>query len=103
MFKTDFNGILVNKYENGLDYISEHSDDESALSSIGVLCVSYGAIRKFRICDRETRKIVMDVLTNENEILHMGGDFQKEFMHGIPVEKKVTDPRWSFTFRKHLL
>ena len=31
----------------------------------------------------------------------MVGDFQKEFTHEIPVEKKVTMERYSFTFRKH--
>jgi len=31
----------------------------------------------------------------------MGGDFQKEFLHEIPVQKKIKEPRFSFTFRKH--
>ena len=34
-------------------------------------------------------------------MLQMGGDFQKEFTHEIPIEKKVKEPRISFTFRKH--
>ena len=28
IFETNFNGILVNKYKSGEDYISKHSDDE---------------------------------------------------------------------------
>ena len=100
-FKTRFNGILVNKYANGLDNIGEHSDDESQLDNAGVVAISYGAIRKFRIRDKKTKKIVMDIPTLPNQIIQMAGDFQKEFKHGIPVEKKVKEPRISFTFRKH--
>lgn len=33
----------------------------------------------------------------------MGGNFQKEFTHEIPIEKKITDTRYSLTFRKHLV
>ena len=32
----------------------------------------------------------------------MAGDFQKEFTHEIPAEKKIKEGRISFTFRKHL-
>lgn len=101
IFSSDFNGILVNKYSSGEDYIGRHSDDESDLSDIGVVCVSYGATRKFRIRDKITGKIVVDVPTVSGEIWIMDGDFQKEFTHEIPIEKKVKQPRISFTFRKH--
>lgn len=101
IFNSDFNGILVNKYESGEDYIGKHSDDETGLSNVGVVCVSYGAVRKFRIRDKQTGKIVTDVPTTSGEIWIMGGDFQKEFTHEIPIEKKVKQPRISFTFRKH--
>jgi alkylated DNA repair dioxygenase AlkB len=72
------------------------------LSSAGVVSVSFGASRKFRIRDKATNNIVIDIPTNSNEILIMGGDFQKEFTHEVPVEKKITTARISFTFRKHL-
>jgi alpha-ketoglutarate-dependent dioxygenase alkB family protein 2 len=35
----EFNGILVNKYINGRDYISAHSDDESGLDTVGVVSI----------------------------------------------------------------
>lgn len=101
MFNTNFNGILINKYYNGDDYIGTHSDDEKNLSDIGVVCISYGVTRKFRIRDKSTKKIVMDISLKENEIVHMGGNFQKEFTHEIPIEKKIKGVRYSFTFRKH--
>ena len=98
---TDFNGILVNKYKDGNDYISSHSDDESGISNKGVVSISYGAIRKFRIRDKNTNSIVKDINLNPYQIIHMGGDFQTEFKHEVPVQKLIKEPRYSFTFRKH--
>jgi alkylated DNA repair dioxygenase AlkB len=102
-FNADFNGILINKYNDGNDYISAHSDDEKNLDMVGVVAISFGAIRTFRIRDKTTKKIITDIKTNPFEIIHMGGNFQKEFIHEIPIEKKVKDYRYSFTFRKHLV
>jgi alkylated DNA repair dioxygenase AlkB len=101
-FHSDFNGILINEYPDGEHYIGKHSDDETALSKAGVVCISYGALRKFRIRDKLTNKIVMDIPTTSKEIWVMGGNFQKEFTHEVPIEKKIKDARISFTFSKHL-
>jgi hypothetical protein len=38
-----------------------------------------------------------DIQTEPNKIIHMAGDFQKEFTHEIPMEKKKKNPRVSFT------
>lgn len=102
IFKSNFNGILVNKYSNGTDYIGKHSDNEKMLDKTGVVALSYGASRKFRIRNKITNKIIKDIATGHMELLHMGGNFQKEFTHEIPVEKKVNECRYSFTFRNHL-
>ena len=98
----DFNGILVNEYERGDDSISAHSDDEKGLSSIGVVSLSIGAVRKFRIRNKATKKKVVDVPTVPYTLLHMAGKFQEQFTHEIPKEKRIKDRRVSFTFRKHL-
>lgn len=102
-FDYNYNGILINKYTGGEDYIGKHSDDENGLDSkVGVIAVSYGAVRKFRIRNKVTGKIEIDVPTDPNKIIQMAGDFQKEFTHEIPIEKKVKGVRYSFTFRRHL-
>jgi alkylated DNA repair dioxygenase AlkB len=101
-FQGEYNGVLVNYYSNGSDYIGAHSDDERHLGSIGVISLSYGATRKFRIRDRSTKAIVMDVPLPSGLLVHMGGDFQKEFSHEIPMEKKIRECRYSLTFRHHL-
>jgi len=103
LFKVNFNGILVNRYADGKDYIGSHSDDEKNLTDVGVVAISYGAIRKFRIRDKKTNSIVKDIETIPNKIIQMAGKFQKEFKHEIPIERKITEPRYSFTFRKHTI
>ena len=102
-FDYDYNGILINKYSGGEDYIGKHSDDEKGLDSkVGVVALSYGKGRNFRIRCKDTGSIVKDVPTEPNKIIQMAGDFQKEFTHEIPIQKKINGTRYSFTFRKHL-
>ena len=100
-FNINFNGILINKYKNGEEYISAHSDDEKNLTDVGVVILSFGATRKLRIKDKSTKKKVLDVPLVSGEIIQMLGDFQKQFTHEIPIEKKVKEERYSFTFRCH--
>ena len=102
-FGTQFNGILVNKYMDGNDYISAHSDDETGIDLNGVISISYGAEIIFRIRKKDTKHIIYDELTTHCSILHMGGNFQKLYTHEIPIQKKIKEPRVSFTFRKHNL
>ena len=69
---------------------------------IGVLAISYGASRIFRIRDRSNGQIRLDFPTDNYQVIAMKGDFQKEFTHEVPLEKKVSNERYSFTFRKHI-
>lgn len=98
----EFNGILVNLYENGERYIGAHSDDESDLSPVGVASIAFGAVRNFRVRDKQTKKILHNIPHNPGDLLIMEGDFQKEFTHEIPVQKTVKNARVSLTFRLHL-
>jgi alkylated DNA repair dioxygenase AlkB len=103
LFDTDFNGILVNRYNEGCDSIGAHSDNEYGLDKKeGVVAISYGTERIFRIRGKMTKKIVHDESTTHCGILQMGGSFQSYYTHEIPVQKKVKGIRYSFTFRKHI-
>lgn len=102
---THFNGILVNHYINGEKYIGAHSDDERGLDKGGrnmVAGIAFGAIRKFRIRNKQTKAIVLDYPHTPGTLIVMEGDFQKEFTHEIPIEKKVKEERISVTFRHHI-
>lgn len=97
-----FNGVLVNLYPDGRSTIGSHSDNERELvPGVGVLALSFGATRKFRVRDKKTGKIVMDVPAKDGEIMWMAGDFQKEYKHEIPAELKIKEQRVSYTFRYH--
>ncbi|ADO67084.1 putative alkylated DNA repair protein [Cafeteria roenbergensis virus] len=101
MFNADFNGVLINYYKDGNETIGKHSDDERNLDNSGVISISYGQERIFRIRKKINNKIVLDLETNHLGLIHMGGDFQKEFTHEIPTQKKLTNGRYSLTFRHH--
>lgn len=103
IFESNFNGILINKYCDGNDYISAHCDDEKNIGICGVVAISYGATRLFRIRDKKTKNIVLDCPLESGDIIIMNGDFQKEFTHEIPIDKKVKEERYSLTFRHHLV
>lgn len=100
---TKFNGVLVNEYIDGTKTVGPHSDDERGLDkhTLCVAGIAYGAVRKFRIRNKETGKIVLDHDHQPCELLVMQGNFQKEFTHEIPQQKKVKDVRISLTFRHH--
>lgn len=101
---SNFNGILVNEYLDGTNCIGAHSDDESGLGNNGVVGISVGARRKFRIRHKHNKQIYdkeNEIFMESGDVIHMKGDFQKEFTHEIPVEKRVKAGRISFTFRYH--
>lgn len=102
-FDAQFNGILVNRYMNGDNYLSAHCDDESGLCArAGVVILTSGEPRTLRIRDKATKHQVADVPTETHRALQMAGDFQLEFTHEIPVAKRIRTVRYSFTFRRHL-
>jgi alkylated DNA repair dioxygenase AlkB len=100
---TNFNGILVNKYIDGNDNISAHSDDLTLLDHHSIVSISYGAERIFRIRNKNDKECVCNEYTTHCGILHMGGNFQQLYTHEIPIQRSVKDTRYSFTFRRHIV
>jgi alkylated DNA repair dioxygenase AlkB len=90
----------VNVYSDGEDSIGAHSDDESELWMSKVACLSLGASRIFRMKNKLSGAKV-DTVTKHGQLLVMEGNFQREFSHEIPVQKKITGKRISLTFRYH--
>ena len=101
---TKFNGILYNKYNSGEDCIGPHSDTEENLDTTGnrLICgLSFGAVRLFRIRDKNTGKRVLDHHLQHGTLIGMQGRFQDMYKHEIPVQKTVKGVRVSLTFRQH--
>jgi alkylated DNA repair dioxygenase AlkB len=103
--KSGFNGILVNVYDSGENYISAHSDDEAELDKeAGVVALSVGQERPLRIRDKVTKVKLCDAALQSGQFVQMcGAKFQKLVTHEIPKQKTVKGWRVSFTFRKHVL
>jgi alpha-ketoglutarate-dependent dioxygenase alkB family protein 2 len=122
-----FNGVLVNRYNGGNDYIGKHSDDESALDVVGVASITYYPEhfptrdpplrpRDFRVRARASgvrledgralskNDVAADVPLRNLDLCWMyGKDFQRTFAHEVPRRATSKDLRVSFTFRKHLI
>ena len=102
-----FNYWLGNHYKDGNQNIGMHSDDERDL--IGpIVSLSFGSTRYFDFRQRENKK----EKEKENNSLHklrlnleggsllfMGGETQRNYLHGIPLQKKITEPRINITLR----
>lgn len=99
-FNTDYNGILINKYDNGSNYIQKHSDSKNHPEN-GVLIISYGSTRNFRIYDKEDNKL-NDVPLIHGQMIHMGGDFQEEYEHDIEQDNSIKTSRYSLSFHKYM-
>lgn len=101
-FGSNFNAVLVNYYADGNDRIGAHGDDEQKLSKKRVAGVCWGAVRTFRIRNKETRKILLDYQWKAGTLLVMEGpSFQTTYTHEIPAQKKIKEPRISLTWRVH--
>lgn len=96
-----YNGVLVNWYEDGNQYISKHRDNEKGLvAGSPIVSITLGhSNRVFRIRDN-TGKIVLDKVLYDKDVFVMGGKFQNEYTHEIPKTKKVKYPRINITIRE---
>jgi len=105
---TEYNGILINSYEDGNDSISAHADNEKALilDEVGAVAINFGATRHMHFTT--TNPADPCQLGKKCRIELMGGhlmqmkgiNFQTRFKHAIRAEKGA-GRRVSFTFRKH--
>jgi len=92
-FETDFNGVLVNEYDNGNQFIEKHRDSKNH-PTVGVLIISYGATRTFRVFDSHNK--ITEIPLIHGHVLHMSGNFQKEFEHDLKKELKIKDILYHF-------
>ena len=100
--KQHFNGILVNRYNGGNDYVAAHSDRQHIEETEDVWSLSWGETRIFRIREKQTKRVVVDIPLKQGTLCEMNGDFQSRYTHEIVKEPKRTGTRYSFTFRRHL-
>lgn len=95
----NYNGILVNWYQDGSHYIGKHSDDEKDLvKNSPIYGFSFGESRPFHIHSKlGEEKYKFNLL--DNSLIIMGGECQKYYTHSINKSKKKLNSRISITIR----
>jgi alkylated DNA repair dioxygenase AlkB len=95
-----FNGVLLNLYRDGQDYIGWHSDDEKDLAKGAVIgSLSLGETRRFIFRRRDDHQNKIELSLSDGDFLIMGGETQKFWQHHVPKSAKSTQPRINLTFR----
>ena len=94
-----FNSVLLNRYRNGNDSISWHTDAEKELGQNPVIAsVNFGATRKFQLRHINTKEKIEIELTH-GSLLIMQGELQHFWQHQVPKTSKVVTERINLTFR----
>ena len=103
-----YQGCVINHYENGLEFISPHSDNQSQLvTNSPIYSLSCGQARMFHIrlkcCLKKTHPDVkmIGLMLHDGLLMAMGGSMQKYYNHSVPIRGLTVcpDARISITFR----
>lgn len=94
-----FNSVLLNRYRNGNDSISWHTDAEKELGHNPIIAsVNFGATRKFQLRHIKTGEKIEIELQN-GSLLIMQGSLQHFWQHQVPKTSKPVSERINLTFR----
>ena len=97
--KVDFNSVLLNRYRDGNDSISWHTDAEKELGINPVIAsVNFGATRKFQLRHIKTKEKLEIELTH-GSLLIMQGELQHFWQHQVPKTGQKVGERINLTFR----
>lgn len=97
--KVDFNSVLLNRYRDGNDSISWHTDAERELGVNPVIAsVNFGATRKFQLRHIKTKEKLEIELTH-GSLLIMQGELQHFWQHQVPKTSQKVGERINLTFR----
>lgn len=97
---TEFNHLLLNLYRNGSDSMGYHADNEPELGPAPVVAtLSLGASRRFTLRARRGQQSLTLEMAH-GDLVIMAGRCQEEFVHAIPKQPRLLEPRLSITFRR---
>lgn len=95
----NFNSVLLNRYRNGNDSISWHTDAEKELGKNPIIAsVNFGATRKFQLRHIYTKEKLEIELTH-GSLLIMQGELQHFWQHQVPKTAQIVTERINLTFR----
>lgn len=94
-----YNSVLLNRYRNGNDSISWHTDAEKELGRNPVIAsVNFGATRKFQLRHIHTKE-KLEVELTHGSLLIMQGELQHFWQHQVPKTAQNVSERINLTFR----
>lgn len=100
LIPTNFNSVLCNFYHDGNDYIGWHADNETSLGKNPTIAsISLGQTRRFLFKHRQSQKIV-ELMLEPGSLLIMAGELQNCWLHSLPKQKTIKQPRINLTFRE---
>lgn len=98
--ESDFNSVLLNLYRDGSDKVSWHADDEKGLGINPLIAsVSLGATRRFDLKHKKYPDEKLQLELAPGSLVIMKGALQHNWLHQIPVQKRISDSRINLTFR----
>jgi alkylated DNA repair dioxygenase AlkB len=100
----EFNAVLINRYRDGKDYISAHSDDDYGDSQPVIPSLTLGAARPFRLAkiiggSKLDKSTTVEYLPRHGDLLVMRGRTNAEWQHWVPKAAKQFGERINLTFR----
>ncbi|MGO3262018.1 MAG: alpha-ketoglutarate-dependent dioxygenase AlkB family protein [Mesonia sp.] len=96
----DFNSVLLNLYRDGSDKVGWHADDEKGLGMNPLIAsVSLGATRRFDLKHKTDPEEKLKLELVPGSLVIMKGALQHNWLHQIPIQKKISDARINLTFR----
>lgn len=98
--KTTFTSVLANRYRNGSDYVSWHTDAEKELGSNPIIgSVNFGATRKFQLRRIDDHSEKIEIELTHGTMLVMMGETQHYWQHQVPKTSQKIGERINLTFR----
>lgn len=95
-----FNSVLANRYRDGRDAMSWHSDDEPELGPAPLIAsLSLGATRRFAFRHRQERTLRRTLELAHGDLLLMAGTTQALYQHALPRTARPVGERVNLTFR----
>ena len=94
-----FNSVLLNRYRDGNDSISWHTDAEKELGKNPVIAsVNFGETRTFQLRHIETKE-KLEIELGNGSLLIMQGELQHFWQHQVPKTSRKVNERINLTFR----
>jgi alkylated DNA repair dioxygenase AlkB len=96
-----FNSVLLNQYRDGNDKMGWHSDNEKELGNNPIIAsLSLGVTRYFDFKHKRIKSLKKRLVLPAGSLLIMCGSTQENWLHQIPQQKTVKEPRINLTFRR---